>query len=340
MSRPAAVAVLLASSLCPAGARAQASPPAAAGGSRPGPAAAFAAYEETIPGPQPLRFRMLPIEGGKLLFGSPDGEPGRGADEGPQVEVTVSPFWMGRCEVTWDEYDRWSTDASLKQSKQPDGTSRPTPAYTDMTLGMGREGGYPAIGMTNEAARQYCIWLSKQTGRFYRLPTEAEWEYACRAGSRTAYSFGDDARQLAEHAWFEANSDKAYHKVGLKPPNAFGLCDMHGNVSEWCCDALVADFHARLARSDDRRDPYAVPHGKDGRPFRYPHVVRGGSWMDPGPRLRSAARRGSEPAWKQRDPQLPQSAWYFTDAPFVGFRVVRPLREPDAAERARYEMPR
>ncbi|HLQ38036.1 MAG TPA: formylglycine-generating enzyme family protein, partial [Planctomycetota bacterium] len=288
-----------------------------------------------------VTFDMVPIPGGTYTMGSPKEEKGRGDDEGPQHAVEIKPFWMGKCEVTWDEYDCWNTDTSLPQSKKPDGMSRPTPAYTDMTFGMGRDDGYPAISMTQEAAREYCRWLSKKTGRFYRLPTEAEWEYACRAGSKTAWSFGDDPAPLGDHAWFQGNSDKAYHKVGQKRPNAFGLYDMHGNVAEWCCDELIADWYdAAKWGQAPRRDPYAVPRrNADNAPFRYPHVVRGGSWQDPPAALRAAARRGSSKDWKQRDPQIPKSWWYFTDAQFVGFRIVRPLHEPSPAVRQKYENP-
>jgi formylglycine-generating enzyme required for sulfatase activity len=313
--------------------------PAASAAAPAAKAEEFKAYEETMP-KRELKFAMVPVPGGKFTMGSPADEKGRSEVEGPQVEVQIAPFWMGRCEVTWEEYDCWNTDFDVPQSKKPDGMSRPTPAYTDMTFGMGREGGFPAISMTNEAAREYCRWLSKKTGRFYRLPTEAEWEYACRAGSKTAYSFGDDPKKLADYAWFAGNADKAYHKVGLKQPNAFGLCDMHGNVAEWCADELIADFYAAdKGGKAPRIDPFAQPRAKAGKPMRYPHVVRGGSWQDPPEMLRAAARRGSEPAWKQRDPQIPKSWWYFTDAQFVGFRVVRPLKEPSAEERAKFENP-
>lgn len=161
--------------------------------------AAFAPYRETIPGSD-VTFDLVPIPGGKFAMGSPAGEVGRTENEGPQVDVEIDPFWMGRCEVRWDEYDRWY-EAELPQSKKPDGFSKPTPAYTDMTFNMGRDG-FPAICMSQIGARQYCAWLSKVTGHFYRLPTEAEWEYACRAGATTAYAFGDDPAQLGDHAWF------------------------------------------------------------------------------------------------------------------------------------------
>ena len=306
----------------------------------------FVAYEQAI-GDSGVKFTMQPIGGGTFTMGSPAAEKGRKDDEGPQVEVTVAPFWMGRCEVTWAEYDLWNQDAARPQAKKPDGVSRPTPAYMDMTFNMGREG-YPAICMSHIAARQYCQWLSEKTGRFHRLPTEAEWEYACRAGSKTAYGFGDDDQKLGDFAWYADNSARvleqgapptpAYHQVGGKQPNAFGLCDMHGNVAEWVADAFLVDALAEANGKGPRTDPFFAPKTDDkGRPARFPHVLRGGSWRDPADMLRSAARAKSESAWNQRDPQIPKSWWYLTEGQHVGFRVVRPLREPTAEERARFE---
>ncbi len=312
------------------------------------PSPDFQPYRATVPGTD-VGFDMVPIRGGTFVMGSPEGEAGRAADEGPCVEVAIEPFWMGKCEVTWAEYDAWSTDAERPQSKVPDGIARPTPPYQDMTFQMGRDG-FPAICMSHVAARQYCKWLSAKTGQFHRLPTEAEWEYACRAGTTTAYSFGDDAARLGDHAWFADNSARvlepgsppiaAYHQVGQKKPNPWGLCDMHGNVAEWVADAYFADAYSAERGAAPRSSPYQKPaRDERGRPTRFPHVVRGGSWRDPAPLLRSAARRSSEAAWNERDPQIPKSWWYLTDAQHVGFRVVRPLREPTANERARFENP-
>ncbi|MBX7073501.1 MAG: formylglycine-generating enzyme family protein [Pirellulales bacterium] len=296
-------------------------------------------YTEEISGTT-VTFEMLPIRGGVFTMGSPDSEPERSADEGPQHPVELKPFWMGKCEVTWDQYEIWTFNLDIQRRKvigiEPtpldklaDAVTRPTKPYTDMTFGMGKEG-YPAICMTQWAAKNYCAWLSAKTGHYYRLPTEAEWEYACRAGTTTAYSFGDDAADLDAYAWFYDNSEDQYQPVGKKKPNPWGLHDMHGNVAEWCLDAYDAHFYAQFPTDKPTLNPYNPPK----KP--YPHVVRGGSWDDDPPRLRSAARRASDKTWKMQDPQIPQSIWYFTDALFAGFRVVRPLTEDTAEQKAAY----
>jgi formylglycine-generating enzyme required for sulfatase activity len=270
-------------------------------------------------------------------MGSPDGEVGRKDDEGPQHEVQVEPFWMAECEIGWDAFEVWMFDLDIQRRNfakiEPNERDRaadeyqlsqPTQPYTNMDFGMGKRG-YPAICMTQLAARTFCQWLSAKTGRYYRLPTEAEWEYACRAGSSSAYSFGDDAAELDDYAWYFENSDGAYQKVKTKKPNPWGLHDMHGNVAEWVLDQYVPDFYAQF-QGKVTTEPLAIPTKL------YPRVVRGGSWDDDPEALRSAARAGSTPDWKAQDPQIPKSIWYHTDALHVGFRIIRPLQRPTDEE--------
>jgi formylglycine-generating enzyme required for sulfatase activity len=301
--------------------------------------AAMKAYTELIEHTD-AQIEMVPIKGGKFLMGSPDSEKGRYADEGPQHEVEISSFWMAKCEITWDAYDVWASDldilrrgvlnlAETPRDKLADklNLTQPTKPYTDMTFGMGKRG-FPAICMTQHSARFFCQWLTAKTGRYYRLPTEAEWEYACRAGTSTAYSFGEDGAQLDDYAWHLKNSSEKYQKVGLKQPNAWGLHDMHGNVAEWCLDQHTTRFYTQCQEQGVVKDPLAIPLTE------YKRVVRGGSWDDGLRRTRSSARVASSIDWKQQDPQIPQSIWYLTDALFLGFRIVRPLTEPSAEEKA------
>ena len=296
-------------------------------------------YTETLPVAE-VKFDMVPIKGGTFKLGSPDSEADRKPDEGPQVEVTLEPFWMGKCEVTWDEFEAWSFQLDQQRRKLKgnqttpadqiaDAVAWPTKPYTDMSFDMGK-GNRPAICMTQYGAQMYCKWLSAKTGRYYRLPTEAEWEYACRAGSTTAYSFGDDPEKLKDYGWFASNANDKYQRVGTKKPNAWGLHDMHGNVCEWVLDQYVPDHYKTLG-AKPVNSPLAVPTKE------YPRCVRGGSWQDDAEALRSAARRGSNKDWKMQDPQIPQSIWFLTDAQFLGFRVVRPLRTPTAEEAKLYE---
>ena len=298
----------------------------------------MALYEEEIPG-SAVTFKMIPLSAGSFLMGSPEDEEDREDNEGPQLEVSVDAFWMGTHEVSWDEYQLFQFKLDIQareggeaettpQDSWADAVSRPTPPYVPMDFEMGVEG-YPAICMTQFGARQYTKWLSHKTGRFYRLPTEAEWEYACRAGTTTAYSFGDDVDLLDDYAWHFDNADDQYQKIGLKKPNPWGLYDMHGNVSEWVLDAFTPDGYGFLGD-----DPVHAPLNK---PMKlYPRTVRGGSWDDDPEMLRSAARRKSSKGWKVQDPQLPKSIWYHTDATFVGFRLVRPLVQPTPEEMAYY----
>jgi len=270
-------------------------------------------------------------------MGSSKSEVGHFGDEGPQHEVAVDAFWMGQFEITWDLYNLFvSRELDVYQVKKSpssevqidvDAVSGATTPYVEMSFGMGIEG-YPAICMTQLAAVKFCEWLSAMTGHFYRLPTEAEWEYACRAGSTTSFSFGNTTENLGEYAWYASNSDDKYQPVGTKKPNAWGLYDMHGNVAEWTLDQYVPTSYR--TRKELVKNPFQEPSKI------YPKVVRGGSWMDAPKRLRSAARRPSTKKWKMRDPQIPKSKWWHTDAPFVGFRVVRPVKTPTEEEQRKY----
>jgi len=278
-------------------------------------------YTETIPDTK-FTFDMVAIPGGVYLMGSPKEEKGRGDDEGPQHSVQIRPFWMGKLEVSWDEFDiYWKKKEAV--GKGADAITRPTPPYADETFGHGREGN-PVICITHHTAMEYCRWLSLKTGKTYRLPTEAEWEWACRAGTKTAYSFGDDPKDIEEYAWFKKNSEGVANPVGKKKPNPWGLHDMHGNVAEWCLDHYQKDYYAKFPADKLTLSPVFVPTDK-----RFAHVARGGSWADEPDKLRSAVRRGSELSWIQQDPNRPRSIWWLTDAEFVGFRVVRPVEEQD-----------
>jgi formylglycine-generating enzyme required for sulfatase activity len=292
-------------------------------------------YVEQIPGTE-IKFEMIPIPGGSFTMGSPPDEEKRSEDEGPAHEVVIGPFWMGKLEVTWDEYDEFAFQMDIKRKKREgvdptkqsetekasDAVTRPTPPYADETFGMGRKG-QPVICITHHSAMEYCRWLSAKTGKIYRLPTEAEWEYACRAGTKTRYSFGDDPEKLGEYAWYVENAEKP-QPVGKKKPNPWGLYDMHGNVSEWCLDHYVAEIYSSIAKESPARGPVVLPTAKE-----YPYVARGGSWDDDADRLRSAARLASNLEWSVQDPQRPQSIWWHTDATFVGFRIMRPVEEQE-----------
>jgi formylglycine-generating enzyme required for sulfatase activity len=295
-------------------------------------------YTERILGTE-VTFDMVAIRGGVFQLGSRPGEPGRRDNEGPRHKVELRPFWMGKYEVTWDEYrafmreKRWDLIRNPEppspnpRQRKADAVTKPTSPYTDETYGFGN-GKYPAFNMSHHAAMKYCEWLSAKTGRTYRLPTEAEWEYACRAGSTSARPFNAATDHLEEHAWFASNSATeehprgSTHPIGKKQPNAWGLHDMLGNVAEWCLDEYDADFYDSLPWERIPLGPVNLP-GKN----RYPHVARGGSFKSFPDDCRSAARMRSEKAWNKADPQEPPSLWWLVPGKWVGFRVVRPVEE-------------
>ena len=281
-----------------------------------------AAYNVTIPNTT-VTYRMAPVPAGEFLMGSAG--PGARRDEQPQHKVRLGAFWMQTHEVTWDAYLLFMFADQARELDHPDAlvdaVSRPTAPHLEMSFGRGNNG-FPAISMTQHAANTFAQWLSAKTSEYYRLPTEAEWEYACRAGSASEIY----AAQREDYAWFAKNSalpgfvDGTYHTIGTKKPNAWGLYDMLGNVMEWTLDQYAPYTAA----------PKGNPWVKSTAP--YPHAVRGGSWRDEETDVRCAARVPSAAAWKRQDPQLPKSIWYMTDAQWLGFRLVRPATLPGVEE--------
>ncbi len=269
-------------------------------------------YAITIPNTT-VHYEMTPVPAGDFKMGSASGA----KDEQPPHQVHVDAFWMQTHEVTWDEYRLFmfanQAGEIAHKDELVDGVSRPTRPYVEMSFGMGING-FPAISMTQHAANKYAEWLSGKTGEFYRLPTEAEWEYACTAAS------GGSQPTLSDSAWFASNSEGMYAKVATKKPNAWGLYDMLGNVMEWTLDAYAP--YGNKSESN----PWIV--GKQP----YPHAVRGGSWNDPSDKVSCTARVPSDTSWKQQDPQLPKSIWYLTDAQWLGFRLVRPAKVPSVQD--------
>jgi formylglycine-generating enzyme required for sulfatase activity len=279
-----------------------------------------AAYKVTIPNTT-VSYGMAPIPAGEFTMGS-DG-PGAKPDEQPPHKVKLDAFWMQTHEVTWDPYLMFMFTDQARERDHPDALvdalSRPTAPHLEMSFGRGNSG-FPAISMTQYAASKFAQWLSAKTGEFYRLPTEAEWEYACRAG-------GDGrVEPLDDYAWYKKNSPQGnftagtYHTVGTRKPNAWGLHDILGNVMEWTLDQYA---------------PYsAAPQQNPVVPSKtsYPHAVRGGSWNDDAAAVTCTARVKSDASWKRQDPQLPKSVWYMTDAQWLGFRLVRPAVLPSALE--------
>jgi len=302
------------------------------------PEGAFVDYTEIIPG-STVRFQMVAVEGGTFTMGSPENEQGRNPDEGPTREVQLDSFWVGKYEVSWREFDAYYAETVTRGKNETgemtDAIAGPTPPYGSPDQGWGK-GRRPAITMTHYAARKYCEWLSSVTGRTYRLPTEAEWEYVARAGTQGAYPvdvrlaswidrwtgklFGGPTINvvlLGEYAWFAANSGSKTHPAGTTSPNSWGIGNLPGNVWEFCADWYDPDIYASYPADGPVVNPRGPESGKE-------HVIRGGSYKSDYYELRSAARaRTAHDAWMRTDPQTPKSVWWYSDSNEVGFRVVR-----------------
>ncbi len=252
----------------------------------------FQPVTETIPGTA-VKLSFVPIPPGKVVVTDP-------ADASTKHEVDIRAFCIGTTEVPFDAYDVFVY--GLDQNEPPpgtDATTRPSKPYIPPDRGFGHAG-YAAIGMSYKGADEFCAWLSSKTGHKYRLATEAEWEYAARAGASGAY--GVDAAKLGDVAWFKDNADAKTHPVGSKKANAWGVFDMHGNAAEWVV-------------------------GFDGKP-----VTKGGSFKDEAGELEIADRVKQSAAWNASDPQMPKSKWWLADCSFVGFRIVREMDAPGPTE--------
>ncbi|MBL7223738.1 MAG: formylglycine-generating enzyme family protein [Candidatus Brocadiae bacterium] len=282
-------------------------------------------------------FDMVLIPGGIFTMGSPATEKGRKKDEGPQHKVRIKPFYLCTTEATielWriyaysgykidergrpDPMTEWR-EATAKVTSL-DAITGPTLAYGDLTMGKDVKR-QPMICTSWFHAMIFCKWLSLKTGKTYRLPTEAEWEYACRAGTTTAYSFGDGPRNLDDYAWYEDSSELEPMQVAQKKPNPWGLYDMHGNMAEWCIDFYSAAAYAGRARSAVTDGTKPLARGKM-------HVARGGAWDLTAVELRSAARAAEESWWSAQDAKAPKSRWWLPRHGVIGFRVACDVPKP------------
>jgi formylglycine-generating enzyme len=310
--------------------------------SEPTSVGSFENFTENIPGTT-VSFNMIAVPGGSFEMGSKDDEALRDEDEGPVRTVTLSPFWIGEIEVSWDEYlaffmetsSQGRTEGKVVTNPDVDAISGPTPPWGAPDQGWGK-GLRPAITMSWHAANVYCQWLTKKTGKKYRLPTEAEWEYACRAGSETPYFFGGNPKKYTSEGFlkkiFKPDTSEIGSRIIYKEnsnlktaepkniiPNAFGIKNMSGNVSEFCLDYYAEDSYATDTIMVNPRGPARGPE----------HVIRGGSFKSDARDVRSAARDYTRSrAWLVTDPQMPKSIWWYSDCIDVGFRVVC---EPDSS---------
>jgi len=299
------------------------------------PVTSFANFTEKVPGTG-LAFDMVAIPAGQFVMGSSKKEPFHKLDESPMHTVKVSRFFMAKIEVSWDEYLEFFKATSSQGRKEAevndevDVISGPTPPWGAPDQGWGK-GSRPAITMTWKAANTYCQWLSKVTGKKYRLPTEAEWEYAARGGTQSPYFFegnpkdytsegffkkifGTDTTTISAYVAYKANSlSQTAEPVSIKA-NAFGLKNMLGNVYEFCSDYYSPTAYAAYEKG--AVNPKGPKKGQE-------HVIRGGSFKSDARDVRSAARDFTKTrAWLITDPQMPKSIWWYSDCVDIGFRVV------------------
>ncbi|MFA9388331.1 MAG: SUMF1/EgtB/PvdO family nonheme iron enzyme [Prolixibacteraceae bacterium] len=296
----------------------------------------FETFTEQVPG-TPIAFSMIAVPGGQFKMGSDQKGKYQKADEIPVREVELDPFWMGEVEVTWDEYLAFFAATASQGRKEAmaesevDGITGPTPPWGAPDQGWGK-GKRPAITMTHYASTVYCKWLSEKTGKNYRLPTEAEWEYAARGGTSGPYFFEGSVEQYENNSIFDKlfgpdtsviNSYVVYHENSLfmtqlpdrSHPNPFGLKNMLGNVAEFCYDYYDPKIYSKYPKGVIK-NPFGPRNGEE-------HVIRGGDYTSTAPELRISARKYTRTKdWLKTDPQIPKSIWWYSDSKSVGFRVV------------------
>jgi formylglycine-generating enzyme required for sulfatase activity len=240
---------------------------------------ALAPYTETLPNSL-VKVNMVPIPAGTVKIGS--------------KAIDVKPFWMATTEIPWEAYDVFiaSGPASRPYDQTEfavDAIARPSKSYILPDLGWGHHG-FPAINLSFTSVQMFCRWLSSETKKKYRLPTEAEWELACRDGVSGDWKI--DKADLDKSAWYSENSGQVTHPIAKKQPSKLGLFDILGNVGEWAIDV-------------------------DGKP-----VLCGGTYLDSAADINPSTRKRWSPKWQESDPQIPKSRWWLADGSFVGFRLV------------------
>ena len=251
-------------------------------------------------------------------MGSPQNDTYAEDDEKPQHQVRIDPFYLCTTEVTIELFMAYYNETVAQKRddlkpKQIDAVTCPTPVYGDMTMGYDHH--HPAMGMTWHNAINFCKWLSIKTGKEYRLPTETEFEYACRAGTTGAFGPANDPNLLTDFAWYQDTSDDMPHEVAKKNSNPWGLYDMQGNVCEWVSDFYSSDTYTNNARNSPTTNPQGPPGGEV-------HVARGGAYNSSQQEIRCANRVFEEEWWRFGDPQFPKSLWWLPQMDHIGFRIA------------------
>ncbi|MCF6223819.1 MAG: formylglycine-generating enzyme family protein [Flavobacteriaceae bacterium] len=285
--------------------------------------------------PTDVFFEMIQVPGAIYKMGVVNSGSTQISDKNPLHLAQIDSMWVGKYEVTWEIFELFLAENKTlfdsipkEKSIKIDAITRPSPPFEDPSLGMGKKN-YPVVSISPYAAITFCKWLSTVTGRFYRLPTEAEWEYICKGGSANVDFFSDKINVLNQYAWSYENSDYQYAEIGQKLPNAFGIYDILGNVAEWTLDFYDDEFYKKN-QDTISINPWNIPRKL------HPRVFRGGSWNDDLKDISSTNRGKSGFYLQKNDPQIPKSFWWYTDSSYIGFRLVSPNKQPTKEEAKKF----